>query len=336
MKKVAFASAVVALTGTVVMTGPALAQNRTNITNINTFNSPFFGFAPTPTQIDVFMQKDAASNLDGITGTLDDYIKNTHMPGAYTQRPDKVVSVNPDFGCGAQVTSGSACVESVINIEDRVNGNTTTANLAAGTGGNGQNTAPTSQTPTGGGGPSGVLIGDLDSEVYMESDGSDGMPSGSIVFHRTDGSDGTIDVSFDQTVSATFLGFQTFTEHDRTEDDLGNPTTFVAIACVTAPQCTTFPSVAFPGTVAGQVGSRHSGVAGGHVHSNMGIKATLSLTQQAMGGANPDPLAVESIGYTVDWQGNGTHPTPGAYLTPGLNVGDWSGSTEADTNGFPN
>jgi hypothetical protein len=154
------------------------------------------------------------------------------------------------------------------------------------------------------------------------------------VFHRTDGSDGTIDVDFDQTVSLEISGFQTFTEHDRTENDLG-PTTFVAIACVLAPQCTTFPSTAFPGTVAGQVGSRHSGVAGGFPHSNLGIRATLALTQTSMGGMG---TGTEAVGYTVDWQGNGTYPTLGAYLTPGLNIagGDWQGDPAVDTNGFPN
>lgn len=325
MKKTTFASAVVALLGVIGLGGPALAQNINNFTNINTFNSAFFGFTPTTANIDTFMQKDATSNLDGLLGTFDDYIKNGQMPGAYTQRPDKVVSVNPDFGCGAQVTSASACDESVINIEDRVNGNTTTANLAAATGGNGQNTAPTSQTPTGGGGPSGVLIGDLDSEVYLESV-EDGMPSGSIVFHRTDGSDGSIDVEFDQTVSSTIAGFQTFSEHDYTL------TPFVAIACPAA-ICT---AVNFPGTVAGQVGSRHSGVAGGFPHSNLGIRAELDLTQTSLGGQG---LATESVGYTVDWQGNGTYPTLGAYLTPGLNIagGDWQGNAPTvDTNGFPN
>jgi hypothetical protein len=161
------------------------------------------------------------------------------------------------------------------------------------------------------------------------------MPSGSIVFHRTDGSDGSIEADFDQLVSLEILNFQTFSEHDRTENDLG-PTNFVVIPCPLTPQCVT-GSAAFPGTVTGQVGSRHSGVtgttSGSFAHSNLGIRATLSLTQAAMGG-DGTLGATESIGYTVDWQGNGTYPTPGAYYTPGLNVGDWTGSTEVDTNGF--
>jgi hypothetical protein len=339
MKNTALASAVVAVLIVIGLGGPALAQNRNNFTNINTFDSPFFGFVPTVANINTFMQKDATSNLDGLLGTFDDYIKNGQMPGAYTQRPDQVVSVNPDFGCGAQVATYSACDESTINIEDRVNGNTTTANLAVnnnatGTntnGGNGQNTAPTSQTPTGGGGPSGVLVGDLTSEVYLEST-EDGMPSGSIVFHRTDGSDGSIEADFDQLVSLEILNFQTFSEHDRTENDLG-PTNFAVIACPAA-TCT---AANFPNAVAGQIGSRHSGVtgttSGSFAHSNLGIRATLSLSQAAMGG-DGTLGATESIGYTVDWQGNGTYPTPGAYYTPGLNVGDWTGSPEVDTNGF--
>jgi hypothetical protein len=323
MKKTALALAVVAVLGIIGFGGPALAQNINNITNINTFDSTFFGFAPTAANINTFMQKDTVLSTGGdFTATA--YVKNNQMPGAYTQRPDKVVNANPDFGCGAQVTSGSACVESVLNIEDRVNGNTTTANLAAATGGNGQNTAPTSQTPTGGGGPSGVLIGDLNSEVYLESV-EDGMPSGSVVFSRTDGSDGTIDVNFAQTVSSTIAGFQTFTEHDYTL------TPFVAIACPLA-TCT---ATNFPGTVAGQVGSRLSGMAAGFAHSDMGIRAELDFTQTSLGG---EGASTEHVGYAVDWKGNGTYPTLGAYLTPGLNIagGDWQGDPAVDTNGFPN
>lgn len=329
MKKAALVSVAITLLGTVVLSGPALAQNQANFTNINTANSTFFGFAPADwaATVQAFTQSTNTYSCSGTTVVLcssGNYVKNGQMPGSLTQRPDKVVSANPDFGCGAQVASYTDCLEATINLQDRVNGNTTTANLAAGTGGNGQNTAPTSQTPTGGGGPSGVLIGDMTSEVYMESL-DDGMPSGSIVFNRTDGSDGTIDVDFDQTVSSEILGLQTFTEHDYTL------TSFVAIPCTTAPQCTTFPSTAFPGTVAGQVGSRHSGVAGGFPQSNLGIRAELDLTQTSLGGLG---TATEEIGYAVDWQGNGTAPTPGAYFTPGLNVADWTGSAGLDTNGF--
>jgi hypothetical protein len=164
------------------------------------------------------------------------------------------------------------------------------------------------------------------------------MPSGSIVFHRTDGADGSIEADFDQLVSLDLGAFQQFSEHDRTEND-GGPTNFVVIPCPLTPQCVT-GSAAFPGIVTGQVGSRHSGgtgtLSGSFPHSNLGIRTTLSLTQARLGG---DGAGTESIGYTVDWQGNGTYPTPGAYFTPGLNVsgGDWLGDgVVGDTNGFPN
>ena len=323
MKKIALAAVAVALAGLMATAGPALAQNRNNSTQIFTSNSAFFGFVPTPANIDTFMQKDVAASCTAPCDfQFNTYVKNNQMPGAYTARPDKAVTANPDFGCGTQVTSGSACLETVMNLEDRVNGNTTTANLGGG-GGNGQNTAPTTANGTGGpAGPSGVLVGDLTSEVYMESV-EDGMPSGSVVFSRTDGTLGSIEVDFDQTVTTSISGFQDFTEHDYTLAP------FEAILCV-APDCpvgaTVFPAGAL-------VGNRTSGALPGHAHSGLGIRADLSLSQPSMGG---EGTGTEAIGYSVDWQGDGMYPTPGAYFTPGLNVGDWVGSTAPDNNGFPN
>jgi hypothetical protein len=270
------------------------------------------------------MQKDTVLSIGG-NGTQNAYVKNSQMPGAYTSRPDKVVSLNPDFGCGVQVASYLDCLESVINLQDRVNGNTTTANLAAATGGNGQNTAPTSMNSTGGGGPSGLLVGDLTSEVYLDSI-QDGMPSGSIVFHRTDGgAAGPINVDFDQTVSFEISGFQNFTEHDYTLAP------FASLLCGTVAVPVNNCSSATPIPNGGVQGSRHSGVAGGFPMSNLGIRAELSLSQPSMGG---EGTGTEEVAYSVDWTGNGMYPTPGAYFTPGLNVGDWSGSPAADTSGF--
>jgi hypothetical protein len=332
MKKTVLASAAVALIGVAVMAGPALAQNRTNITNINTLNSAFFGFVPTAGNIDTFMQKDATSS--SVNGTFNAYIKNNQMPGAYTQRPDKVVNAISDYGCGPSL---AVCDESVRNIEDRVNGNTTTANLAGnppGTGvlGNGQNTAPTNVNGVvGAGNVTGVMVGDLNHTVYLES-AEDGMPSGSIVFHRTDGINTApgattgvpIMVDFDQNINFSIAGgFQTFSEHDFTTSPIA------ALLCEAALPCA--EGAVQPANAS--YGARHSGVDGGAAHSNMGIRAVLSLSQASLGG---EGTGTEAVGYTVDWQGNGTYPTPGAYFTPGLNAGDWQGDPNPDTNGFPN
>jgi hypothetical protein len=168
-------------------------------------------------------------------------------------------------------------------------------------------------------------VGDLNSEVYLESV-EDGMPSGYVFFSRTDGgAAGPINIEFDQEVSSTIAGLQTFTEHDYT---LGP---FAALLCGTVAVPVNNCSSATPIPNGGVQGSRHSGVAGGFPQSNLGIRAELDITQTSMGGLG---TGTETIGYTVDWQGNGTYPTPGAYFTPGLNTGDWQGDPAVDTNGM--
>jgi hypothetical protein len=119
---------------------------------------------------------------------------------------------------------------------------------------------------------------------------------------------------------------------------LGNPATFVALI----PQgtnvvngggfCSGFISALPCNDAAGRT-SGGGATLPSYAATGLPIKATLSLTQTAMGG---DGVGSDSIGYTVNFPGNGTYPTTGSFFTPGLNVADWVNSPAVDNNGFPN
>jgi hypothetical protein len=361
MKKTFVMAAVTAVLGAVVLAGPALAQNRTNTVTQSTAESVFYGFVPTAGNIQTFTQNANAVTCVGPATALNcsstDYVKNTHMPGSYTDRPDSggnslrtvaaVVSAVPDFGCGVwnnilggpvALNSGSECDESALNLHDRVNSNfdgTTTVGAGdAVNSGLGQNTAPSAINQCGGNAASGqncgTLVGNMVSNVTIAHEvGEDGMPSGSITFSRTQAGL----VSFSQDINQVVAGLYTFSEVDTTTASFQ---AIVPVAPVVAGGLCNEPAT--PSIVCNDNVGRTSGgtaAVSAAVAAGLPITATLDLVQEAMGG-EPGHIGQDTIGYTVNFPGNGEYPNAGAFFTPGLNVADWANTPAVDTSGFPN
>jgi len=227
------------------------------------------------------------------------------MPGAYTSSPQKLVSVNPDWGCGTNVTTGGTCVaDGGTNIADRVLNNNTTNdgnNTAPGTG---VSDAVTACGITGGCSPDGQLVGTYTSVVNFNADGSDGMPDGSITFTRTPNAttscratgqttQGCSDVTLSQSQTQTIAGLYTFGHTD------------VSL--------TPFNSVAARsyGNVTGATGATLN-------TPRVNILSVTTLTQDVYGGDAESTGGSDTQTWGTLWTNGGAHPG-GNFFTPGLN-----------------
>lgn len=370
MKKSALSMAVVAaMLGVMVLGGIALAQNHANIVTQSTVDSTFFGFVPTQANIQTFTQNVNALSCDSPTApttcSSTSYVKNSQMPGSFTDRPDTggnslrptetIISSVPDFGCGVWTTNGTAvvpltsgtqCQEATdtipgINLHDRVNGNVNTAGNASDgvNAGLGQNTAPSAANTNAGvngnginnGTDNGTLVGTMTSNITIAQaadEATEGMPSGFINFTRSE----TGIVSFSQDILQTIAGLYDFRETDGTTASFlsgvpGAPVVNGGSGC--------FSSASNPCNTAGFRTSGGGEAVPSYIPAlGLPINATLEINQVSMGG---EGAGVDVIGpYTVQFKGNGSYPVPGQFFTPGLNVADWANTPATDTDGFPN